>query len=98
MRPCYGVFVTAYNPRGDRVSAEQNVVAQRRLKAWLIKNKYTFFEGEGRGEDPTVWEPEPSVLVLGVTELEARKLGERLSQNAVVMQPLEGPVRLLLLR
>ena len=53
----------------------------------------------GRGTDPSgAWPGEASVLVLGMSEAEARELGTRFGQNALLQAGADGVPRLVLLR
>jgi hypothetical protein len=53
----------------------------------------------GRAEDPAgIWPGEPSFLVFGVRERDARGLAERFGQNALLHAGADGVPRLVLLR
>jgi hypothetical protein len=54
---------------------------------------------QGRGTDPSgAWPGEASVLVLGTGEAEARELGTRFGQNALLHAGADAVPRLVLLR
>lgn len=95
-RAATAAFVTAANPRGERRSLAENVVAFQSLKNAIKRSRCVFFEGEGR--DPAnQWHPEGSVLVLGIARAEAEALGRRFAQNAIVFVAKGGAPELVLL-
>lgn len=77
-------FITAYNPFGIASSEVDNIFLNQSLRTYLRDHGITYFEGEGRGEDPH-WPAEPSFLVLGITIDQARGLCCDFRQNAVVV-------------
>ena len=89
------VYLTAYNPKGKPASNEENSRSQDRLERELRENGLTFFQGAGTA-DIGDWRPEPSFLVLGISEKHAANLCERYGQAAVVVGMLRGNARLLL--
>jgi hypothetical protein len=86
-------YITAHNPGSAPISAEENQARQRELHSAVTG--YASFEGAGVGEG---WPPEPSLLILGMSEEVAADVGRRFGQNAVVVGRLGGPARLLWLR
>ncbi len=91
------VFVTAFNPLGERWPDEENEAAHRRLKAALSGLDVVIYEGEGR-PDSADWAPEKSLLVLGLSHVQACALGRQFEQNALVWCTLRGIPELVLLR
>lgn len=92
------VFITAYNPQhGSDLAPENNVTRQETLRAQLAARGVRYFAGAGIGSDPH-WDPEASLLVPGVTQDEAVRLGRDFGQNAVVWIESEREVRLLVSR
>ncbi len=90
-------YLTACNPRSRRHSAAENRRRMAALETALRRLGRAALAG--RGEDPTgAWSGEPSVLALGASEAEARALGHRFGQNAVLHAGSDGVPRLLLLR
>ncbi len=88
-------FITAYNPFSKVLSDRENEERHHLLRKQI--EKYTFFEGEGVGIDPS-WKPERSFLILGISETDAVKLGEDFQQNAIVVGRRKGQARLVLLK
>jgi hypothetical protein len=88
-------YLTAWNPRSEPQTREVNEAAQAQLEAELTALGLPFLHGEG--VDPTgSWPGEPSVLVLGITEEEARRLGRRYGQNAIVVAGRDAVARLVM--
>ena len=87
-------YITAHNPNGQTASDRENEQAQNKLKRDLGSRGLTFYPGEGRA-DVGDWPPEPSLLVVGVTESDALKLGDRFGQAAIVVGERGQQARLL---
>jgi hypothetical protein len=75
-------YITAWNPRSVDTIQHENEANQAALLRDL--DDYQVFKGEGVGAD-TDWPPEPSLLVLGLPEADALKLGHYYGQNAIVV-------------
>jgi hypothetical protein len=88
-------FITAWNPRSQRLpraeNDRRNAVLQRELERL---GRGSVIPGIGRPDDPG-WEPEESWLALGVDRESAIALGRQFEQNAVVWGERGGPARLL---
>ncbi len=87
-------FVTACNPHSIPATAEANQLAQEKLRKVIERNGWTCFPGSGEPGDHQ-WLAEPSFLVLGITCDEARSLGVRFAQNAVVFGELNQSAEVL---
>ena len=95
-RTC-GAYITAFNPYGVEASAEANSKAQSELEALLQSEGYSVIQGEGA--DPSgEWPPEPSFLVLGVSEARACEIGRQFGQDAILTFSLRAVPTLQLLR
>jgi hypothetical protein len=91
------VFITAYNPYSQKTSKAENVSAQRRLVDEIQKEGFSFMTGIGK--DPgRKWGPEASLLVLGLSLKNAKTLGKKYRQNAIVFVGKNAIPRLVLLR
>jgi hypothetical protein len=67
--------------------------------AYVRSNPRSYMCLHGRGTDPSgAWPGEASVLVLGMSEEQARELGTRFAQNALLHAGADGVPRLVLLR
>jgi hypothetical protein len=88
-------FVTAYNPYSVLKTHEENLEQNEALYLDLIDH-YQLFEGEGVGEDSS-WEPEKSFLVLGINLDDAKAIGVKYSQNAIVFGRIGHKPELLVL-
>jgi hypothetical protein len=91
------VFITAYNPFGQKQSDEANRFAQSQLLDSLRALRSPIFGGVGVDPDGA-WPGEASVLALGVDENAARQLAERFKQDAVVWAGPDATPQLLVLR
>lgn len=92
-----GLFITAFNPFGERQSAEANEAAHLRLGDHLRALGSHLIEGVGT--DPAgAWPEESSFFALGIDDDTARQLGNRFHQDAVVWTGADAIPRLLLLR
>lgn len=76
-------FITAWNPGSELQSVYENHERQRELEGALKEAGYVFFRGSGV-PDADNWQPEESVLVLGISEKRALKLGQKFGQEAIV--------------
>ena len=90
-------FVTACNPRSERRPDEENVRRMSELAGMLRAGGWAYYTGAGVGRDGT-WPPEPSFLVVGISEAEARDLAGRFGQNATVAGRIGEPARLVWVR
>jgi len=95
-------FVTAWNPGSRPLSRQANDARHRRLLRHLARWKRskpdrarTWFAGVGRPRDG-LWKPELSVLILGISAVDARRLGARFGQVAIVAGTQGRAARLLL--
>jgi putative PIN family toxin of toxin-antitoxin system len=86
-------FVTAANPRGEKLGDEENRAALEALEASL---GYPFYRGEGRDAQGT-W-AEPSLLVVGMPRGDAEALGRAWRQNAIVHAKKGAAPQLVMLR
>lgn len=86
-------YITAYNPRSVLLSPEENHHRQANLENELRMGGWACFPGEGVGGSGN-WSPEPSVLVLGIDEATAHRLGKAFGQNAIVVGRLGSPAEL----
>ena len=76
-------FITACNALGEQCAEEQNTAAQASLLDSVKQLGLASVAGEGR--DPQgQWPGEPSLLVLGCSDIQANELGRLYRQNAIV--------------
>lgn len=87
-------FITAYNPYSRVLTDDENKIRHEELKK-MTENHITY-EGYGVGEDPT-WEPELSMLTIGISMEDASVLGKKFEQNAIVYGEINNTPRLLIL-
>lgn len=77
-------FLTAWNPASVELSRAENDARQGDLRRRLESEGYKWLPGEGVGDDPA-WQPEESLLVLGISRGKAVALGREFGQLAVVV-------------
>ncbi|GHD70046.1 DUF3293 domain-containing protein [Jeongeupia chitinilytica] len=82
-------FVSAANPRSVALCEYENRARHQNLLETLHRRGFVCFDGLG---EPLLagWTPEPSVLVLGLSQDEAIRLGRDFDQHAVVHGALQG--------
>lgn len=94
---CCAAFITACNPRGERLDAATNASLNDQLVLDLRAAGRMFLPGIG--EHPVNdWPGEPSYLVSGLSRDEASALGRRHEQNAIVWCGEDAVPELILLR
>lgn len=75
-------FITAWNPRNQLLSLQANQQHQQVLQQALDTLGIAWLQGMGCNTEKT-WQEE-SLLALGIDKKNARELGERFEQNAIV--------------
>jgi hypothetical protein len=85
-------YITAWNPFSEVLTDAENSQSHQKLIE-LVK-EYQYFEGEGVGTDPA-WNPEKSLLILGITKEKAIEIGTKFEQNAIVYGRINEPAELL---
>ena len=91
------VFITAFNPYSKRCNEVENRQRQAALAEELRTLHLPFLAGMGKHPSGH-WPGEASFLVLGLSQPQARALGERHEQNAVIWIDDSAVPRLMLLR
>jgi hypothetical protein len=86
-------YVTACNPGSELLAEDENDLRMRDLGQRLSGHACVTFRGSGVGTRGD-WPPEPSLLVLGIDEASARKLGAEFGQKAMVVGRRGEPARL----
>ncbi|UCH49929.1 MAG: DUF3293 domain-containing protein [Betaproteobacteria bacterium] len=76
-------FVTASNPRSQALSEEKNARRNAEMKSSLQQAGWRTADGVGLPSRPG-WQPEHSVLILGIDRHAAIALARRWEQNAIV--------------
>ena len=90
-------FLTAYNPFARQVDDTSNLKRQEDLKQELSSRSLMFLSGEGQ-HPANGWEPEPSVLVLGLSLEAAKVMGLKYEQAAIVWSGPTAVPELVLLQ
>lgn len=76
-------FITAWNPKSSLLSTKENDWRHQKLVQIVENTGYSYFEGKGIGNNHD-WEPEASLLILGISKTEALELGRQFGQHAIV--------------
>ena len=85
-------YITAWNPFSKVLPDIEN--SERHQQLVELVKEYPYFEGEGVGTDP-VWQPEKSLLILGIPKKTAIEIGTKYEQNAIVYGRINEPAELL---
>ena len=87
-------FITAWNPGSQLLPSHENAVRHQQFEQDLRLLGYEMFAGAGEPSD-SVWAPEQSLLILGVSEPEAIRLGRKYGQAAIVVGQINEPAKLI---
>jgi hypothetical protein len=77
------VFITAWNPGSKKLDDSENRRRQQQLEAEVKQSGNIFYRGAGVPDEKD-WQPEESLLILGIELGEAHQLGNKYGQAAVV--------------
>jgi hypothetical protein len=87
-------FVSAENPNSVLLSARENALRNRMLLRYLHKRKFRYFFGIGI-PDLGTWPAELGFFVINVNLLEAKRIGHKFHQNAIVFSKALKPPELI---
>ena len=87
-------YITAYNPRSERLSDDVNQGRYAELIQKLDADGIPWLSGFGRTPDGS-WPSDPSVLVWGIDRATAVEIGRTFGQNAIVCGTLGGQAELV---
>lgn len=87
-------YIKAFNPYSRVLTDIQN--QRRHLELNELTRAYLTFEGHGVGTDPS-WEPELSLLIIGMNKEEAILIGKKFEKNAIVYGTFNIAPELLIL-
>ncbi|NSX16782.1 DUF3293 domain-containing protein [Cupriavidus taiwanensis] len=90
-------FITAANPFSQRCDDAANARRQQALAQDVVQMGWRAIDALG-AHPSNGWPAEPSFLVPGLSLADARMLGEKYQQNAVVWSGEDAVPRLVLLR
>ncbi|MEE3232952.1 MAG: DUF3293 domain-containing protein [Candidatus Latescibacterota bacterium] len=76
-------YITAYNPQSKKLNKPQNINRHRNLVAYCTERDYVFYAGEGT-DTKKEWDPEISLLIIGIDMVTAKKLGKHFEQKAIL--------------
>jgi len=87
-------FITACNPRSTPLDDDANDERMMRLEMLVRGRGLNCFQGEGQADEGD-WPPEPSLLVLGISEADAVAVAREFEQHAIVSGSRGGEARLV---
>ena len=87
-------FLTAWNPRSEVLSADENLDRQMRLLALIETERLNYFVGRGESSDGT-WAVD-SYLIFDLDRKTAMEWARTFEQNAWVWVPGVGPAELVI--
>lgn len=90
-------FITACNPYSAELTTAENERRQRNLASMLLSRNLSFTDGIGQ-HPSNHWVGEPSFLVFGLTQEEAKTLCAKLEQNGFVWSGADAVPKLILLK
>ena len=88
------VILTAFNPRSQTFSLQENKSRNNILRAYLVKNNYLIFDAVGQGID-LLWSAEESFFIVGISKEETEKLAVEYGQYAYVWLEKDKPASLI---
>ena len=87
-------FITACNPRSAPLDEDANAERMMQLEMLVRGRGLACFQGEGQADDGD-WPPEPSLLVLGISDADAVSIARAFEQYAIVSGSRGGEARLV---
>jgi hypothetical protein len=87
-------FITAWNPGSKKLDAGENQKRQAALEAEVKQGGCIFYRGAGVPDEKN-WDPEESILIVGINSADAVKLGKKYAQAAIVAGGRDAPAELI---
>jgi hypothetical protein len=87
-------YITAFNPYSKVLTEIEN--NDRHLQLQEVTKSFLTYKGHGVGTDSS-WDPELSLLVIGISKAEAILIGKKFEQNAIVYGIIDSTPELLIL-
>ena len=87
-------FITAHNPASELLDHSENKSRHSNFVKRIADSGYQSFFGRGVGRNPS-WEPEESLLILGICREDAIQVGRSLGQNAIVLGTVGAAAELI---
>lgn len=87
-------FVTAHNPHSNKLSKKDNLNRHQKLISYCETQNYNYYSGQGIDKSGD-WEPENSLLIIGIDVEKAKNLGQHFQQNAIVCGSVDEPAFLV---
>ncbi|MEJ7709021.1 MAG: DUF3293 domain-containing protein [Pyrinomonadaceae bacterium] len=93
-RMSHWAFVSAFNPRSNRLSDAENAERHQQLVRRVRELGCAMLPGRGVGDNPA-WPAEASLLIFQLAPEDARRLAREFEQNAFVVGRKNDPAELL---
>ena len=87
-------FITAWNPRSQPLPRADNDMRHEQLKEDVRRLGLEAFEGQGEPADLN-WAAERSLLAIGISVVDAVRLGRQYEQVAILVGEIGGEAKLL---
>lgn len=95
--PHQAAYITAWNPFGEKISDDENYVAEQKLITEIESCNFFYLKGESI--DPSgLWVSEPSLLIFGISLESVKELAKRYHQNGFIYIRDDAKPQLILLR
>jgi hypothetical protein len=88
------VVLTAHNPGSQKLGMEANMERQSAMEVFLLENNYEPYAGENVADDAS-WPAEEICFVTDLGLADAKALGAKFGQNAIVHGVADGIPRLV---
>lgn len=86
-------LITAFNPYSQCLSQAENLQRHQELIEYLQPLPFTIFDACGKDKRGD-WIPEQSLFIMGINFRQAREIGRKFEQNAIVCGKLGKPAQL----
>jgi hypothetical protein len=96
LRDCgqdHWVLITAFNPRSNSISLEENLRRDKGLEAELVESGYETLRTKAIDPKGT-WPDEWGFLVIGMKTFEGQAIARKFDQNAILTGKVGHPVHL----
>jgi len=90
-------YITAWNPFGEKISDDENHIAEQKLITEIESLDLSYLKGES-SDSSGLWPSEPGLLVLGIPLESAKALVKRYHQDGFIYIGDDTKPQLILLR
>ena len=90
-------YITAWNPFGEKISDDENHIAEQKLITEIESRDLSYLKGESIDQSG-LWPAEPSLLILGISLESAKALVKKYHQDGFIYIGNDTKPQLILLR